>query len=1048
MKTSGIITALTASALLISSQLSFALSAADLRSVRSEEYIISVSGADKRSLAERLEKAGIDVLCVYRNFDLIAVKANGSDAKKLTAFSGVGSVQKSLKYLPAQEEEDEAITDESAPAPEEESVITESEENESSEEAANDAEEEPGKYSAGIWTIRQTIESEYDGAGTVVAVIDSAFDTEHYEFVLSDDSTAKFDLDYVGYLFDELNASNGSDTVMDLYRSPKIPFAFDYGDMDPDVYDAEENHGTHVSGIIAGNNSSQNENGFWGIAPEAQLVMMKVLESGGDGFLSDTSIFAALDDALTLGVDAVNLSLGSVSGFAEEADYEPAYSEVIRKLRSAEINVYYSAGNESSMGPNSLFSYYYGIDDNPTYAPDRSTVGSNGTYSDVMSVASAIPDYRSTDKHIRLRDGTIFDYENDSNETFEKTFLNKTLEYVAVPGLGTEEDYADIDVSGKIALIRRGELTFIDKLNNAAAAGAIGALVYGNTDASDYIIMSVEEGQIPAAYILMEDGAYLAENIQSFSVIHEYITSEEPYARFMSDFSSWGPNGLLDIKPDITGFGSDIYSALPDGEAGNMSGTSMSAPYLTGVSLLMRQMLSDKDIDFSAVDGVGNTADRINNLLMSSAEVIYDDIGVEYSPRLQGAGLAVADTALACESEILDPVTRKAKIALGDKLAEKFKLTFELINLSDHDKEYYIGVSALIEDYYNDSDTGLNFCMGYEYPLEKAKITSGASKETYNIYNDKYIGPSVTVKAGSSETITLDIHLSAAEMNEFRRIYRNGYFIEGFIYAYTDEEIVSAPYLGFVGDWAALPMFDRTNRYLDSLLYSDLYGSPYELGWSLLDEELFDDRLIAISPNNDGYNDNLWIDFKLLRNAVVCDITIFDENGRTVYSGSYDHIPKTYQDDEGQLVYDQIEIYFGTDQDNEDYIYPDGEYTVQISVSPEYDRERFQDISMTFTVDTVKPEMTGYSVSHEDGKDYLTVTFKDDRFVQGAEIYESYLGDDEEYEPYYDYCVFYPDEISGETEAVFDITGVAADHLYIDIYDEAMNCFTGRIDLD
>ena len=93
------------------------------------------------------------------------------------------------------------------------------------------------------------------------------------------------------------------------------------------------------------------------------------------------------------------------------------------------------------------------------------------------------------------------------------------------------------------------------------------------------------------------------------------------------------------------------------------------------------------------------------------------------------------------------------------------------------------------------------------------------------------------------------------------------------------------------------------------------------------------------------------------------------------------------------------------------------------------------------------PKMTDYSVSEEDGKVYLTVNLSDDRFVHAVELYESYTGDDEEYEPYYETYVFDQGEMGSECEAVFDITGLDADHLYIDIYDEALNEKTELIEL-
>lgn len=64
------------------------------------------------------------------------------------------------------------------------------------------------------------------------------------------------------------------------------------------------------------------ENGtvtFAGEAPEAQLAIFKVFSDKGGGAYDDV-ILAAVNDALVLGVDVLNMSLGSASGFAEEEE--------------------------------------------------------------------------------------------------------------------------------------------------------------------------------------------------------------------------------------------------------------------------------------------------------------------------------------------------------------------------------------------------------------------------------------------------------------------------------------------------------------------------------------------------------------------------------------------------------------------------------------------------------------------------------------------------------------------------------------------------------
>ena len=71
-------------------------------------------------------------------------------------------------------------------------------------------------------------------------------------------------------------------------------------------------------------------------------------------------------------------------------------------------------------------------------------------------------------------DNGKFDYSKSATDTdFEK---GKEYEYVAV-GLGKKGRFQDLDLTGKLALIQRGEIPFAEKIANALHHGAVGALV-------------------------------------------------------------------------------------------------------------------------------------------------------------------------------------------------------------------------------------------------------------------------------------------------------------------------------------------------------------------------------------------------------------------------------------------------------------------------------------------------------------------------------------------------------------------------------------------
>lgn len=76
-----------------------------------------------------------------------------------------------------------------------------------------------------------------------------------------------------------------------------------------------ESHGMHVTGIVAGNSKEAAATGerFLGIAPEAQVMFMRVFANDVMG--SAESLFIkAIEDAVALGADVINLSLGTANG--------------------------------------------------------------------------------------------------------------------------------------------------------------------------------------------------------------------------------------------------------------------------------------------------------------------------------------------------------------------------------------------------------------------------------------------------------------------------------------------------------------------------------------------------------------------------------------------------------------------------------------------------------------------------------------------------------------------------------------------------------------
>jgi subtilisin len=114
----------------------------------------------------------------------------------------------------------------------------------------------------------------FAGAGVRVAVIDTGIDCQHPDL--------------------QPNCQGGVNLV-----NPALSWADDHG------------HGTHVAGIIAA--TGQNGFGVQGVAPQAWLYAVKVLDARGSGALS--TVIQGLNWAAANGVQVANLSLGGLDLF-------------------------------------------------------------------------------------------------------------------------------------------------------------------------------------------------------------------------------------------------------------------------------------------------------------------------------------------------------------------------------------------------------------------------------------------------------------------------------------------------------------------------------------------------------------------------------------------------------------------------------------------------------------------------------------------------------------------------------------------------------------
>jgi serine protease AprX len=104
-------------------------------------------------------------------------------------------------------------------------------------------------------------------------------------------------------------------------------------------------HGSHVAGVIAGRSfTSWGSRGYMGIAPNASLVDVRVLDSLGLGQVSDvlSGIDWAMANRTTFNIKVINLSLASSS---TESYVTDPLCRAVRRAEAAGITVVVAAGN-------------------------------------------------------------------------------------------------------------------------------------------------------------------------------------------------------------------------------------------------------------------------------------------------------------------------------------------------------------------------------------------------------------------------------------------------------------------------------------------------------------------------------------------------------------------------------------------------------------------------------------------------------------------------------------------------------------------------------
>lgn len=834
----------------------------------------------------------------------------------------------------------------------------------------------------------------YMGEGTVIAIIDSGIDPSHRDMVLSEDTNPKLTRELVE-----------SKDLLGKYFTEKIPYGYNYYDLNDEIVDLGPDpsmHGMHVAGIAGANGDLEN-GGIKGVAPESQLLAMKVFSNDPINSSTFSDIYiAAIDESVKLGADVLNMSLGSTAGFYIE---DSAEDIAIKNATDNGIVCSVSAGNSAQMTDG----YWYPWKEHP----DIGVVGSPGLNKDTIQVASI----ENTHQKVNY-----LTYEGE-NETIKVPMivagsidpaevLPGAQEYV-YGGSGHPDEL--IDVEGKVVLVIRGGRTgpFVEKIQNAQEAGATGIIVYNHEAGGEELInMATPDVQtIPAVFIGNSAGQALLELEEKLVTFYSgTMDIPNPSAEEMSDFSSWGTTPSLELKPEITAPGGKIYSTLNDNKYGTSSGTSMSSPHVAGGAGLVMQYIKNQDkLKNLSLSEQGRLA---KVLLMNTADLVCDpNAEISYSPRRQGAGLMNLNSAITTPVRVMDKATNEAKVELKDFDTTNFSMTFKAINHTDEAVSYDVDVKLLTD---------------HIHPLEGEELNLLVPREMEFILGGDY---QVTVPANGEKEFTIRIDFSIDP-----EIYRN-MFIEGFVILNEKTDTypsLSIPYVGFYGDWGE-------PRILDNMLFIDPDGSSYfeSSGMVLFDAEgngwFYGAPHIYMNPGTEiGYEEgtgNITPYLSFMRNAEVVNYNILDKDGkllRTILSQEY--MRKNFIDS-GSNSSSRLISNGRWDGTVKGEVVADGDYFYEIAAKIHYPGAEIQSKKIPITIDTIGPEITDLTYNDKTGK--LSWKAKDEgigiagfMFMINDELLEDIMIIEEEMESYEFDIKEYMDDF-GE----YEITVISVDKL-------------------
>jgi subtilisin family serine protease len=583
------------------------------------------------------------------------------------------------------------------------------------------------------------------GANSTIAIIDTGVDYTHADLG-GPGTTAAY------------QAARATDTAAPTYPDPTkilggydfVGDAYDAGDPnhstpapDPNPLDCDS-HGTHVAGIAAGYGENPDGSTFTGdygtlptdpaayqalfrigpgMAPKAKLYAYKVFGCTGSTDVIAAAIDRAADpngDGNTSDhVDVINMSLGG--DFASPQDADSVAANAAAQLG---ISVVAAAGNAGDL---------------------YDAVGSPGNATRVISVANSVDAYSQIDTLHATVNGGAQQYgaqRSDSYAWATEPDLSGTVVKLTTASNLDGCDPITENLTGKIVFL---EWTDNDatrrcgsaaRSDNALKAGAIGVIL--GEDEETFAAGIAGNASIPVVQVIKSAADAIRAALQAGQTVTVSGTTAGDYRQLIAgnddevnSSSSRGIGDAGDVKPDVTGVGTSVFSsAMGTGNQGiSFTGTSMASPEVAGLAALVHSQHTGWSAGEIKAD-IMNTADQ--DLFTGASHT-----GSRYAPNRVGAGRI--DSKAALDNQVLAYVADDpgaVSVSFGTVAASSpttLTKTIDVVNKGGSSETYSVSYDAI---------TALT---GASYTVSPSSVTVGAG-ETKTVTVTLTVTPSLLTK--------------------------------------------------------------------------------------------------------------------------------------------------------------------------------------------------------------------------------------------------------------------------------------------------------------